>query len=226
MQAELDALGGALEHPQHPVIAIVGGAKVSTKLDLLKFMTSKVDRLVIGGAMANTFLFAQGQPVGRSLCERDLADTARSILADAKQRGCEIILPEDAVTAEKLEPGVVTRTVGINAAPATAMILDIGPQSVAKIATALEASRTLVWNGPVGAFETQPFDRATVAIARKVAELTKSGKLMSVAGGGDTVAALAAAGVTDDLTYVSTAGGAFLEWLEGRELPGVAALAV
>ncbi len=226
MQAELEALGAALEHPQHPVIAIVGGSKVSTKLDLLKFMTGKVDRLAIGGAMANTFLFAQGQPVGRSLCEKDLADTARTILAEAKERGCEIILPDDAVTAEKLEPGVVTRTVGINAVPATSMILDIGPQSVARIAAALEASRTLVWNGPVGAFETQPFDRATVAIAKKVAELTKAGKLMSVAGGGDTVAALAAAGVTDDLTYVSTAGGAFLEWLEGRELPGVAALAV
>ncbi|MBV9827607.1 MAG: phosphoglycerate kinase [Alphaproteobacteria bacterium] len=224
MQAELEALTAALEHPQKPVIAIVGGSKVSTKLDLLKFMTSKVDHLVIGGAMANTFLFAQGQPVGRSLCEKDLADTARAILADAKARGCDIILPDDAVTAEELKPGVVTRTVGINAVPATSMILDIGPSSVARVATALEASRTLVWNGPVGAFETKPFDRATVAIAKQVAQLTRSGKLMSVAGGGDTVAALAAAGVTDELTYVSTAGGAFLEWLEGRELPGVAAL--
>jgi phosphoglycerate kinase len=224
MQAELEALGAALDHPQRPVIALVGGAKVSTKLDLLKFITGKVDRLAIGGAMANTFLFAQGQPVGRSLCERDLADTARAVLAAAKERGCDIILPEDAVTAEKLEPGVVTRTVGVNAVPATAMILDIGPDSVARIAAALETSRTLVWNGPVGAFETPPFDRATTAIARKVAELTRGNKLMSVAGGGDTVAALAAAGVTDDLTYVSTAGGAFLEWLEGRELPGVAAL--
>jgi len=226
MQAELNALGGALEHPQHPVIAIVGGAKVSTKLDLLKFMTSKVDKLVIGGAMANTFLFAQGKPVGRSLCEKDLAETARSILADASQRGCEIILPVDTVTAEELKPGVVTRTVGVNAVPANSMILDIGPESVAAISAALDTSKTLVWNGPVGAFETQPFDRATVSIAKKVAELTRAGKLMSVAGGGDTVAALGAAGVTDDLTYVSTAGGAFLEWLEGRELPGVAALAV
>ena len=225
MQAELEALGAALDHPQRPVMALVGGAKVSTKLDLLKFMTSKVDKLAIGGAMANTFLFAQGQPVGRSLCERDLADTARAVLAEAKERGCEIILPEDAVTAEALEAGVVTRTVGVNAVPPTAMILDIGPASVARIAAALEASRTLVWNGPVGAFETPPFDRATTAIAKKVAELTRGAKLMSVAGGGDTVAALAAAGVTDDLTYVSTAGGAFLEWLEGRELPGVAALA-
>ncbi|MGE0257139.1 MAG: phosphoglycerate kinase [Alphaproteobacteria bacterium] len=226
MQAELDALGAALENPRRPVIALIGGAKVSTKLDLLKFITGKVDTLAIGGAMANTFLYAQGRPVGRSLCEPDLADTARAILAEAQGSGCEIILPEDAVTAEKLEPGVMTRTVGVNAVPATAMILDIGPQSVARIGQALEASRTLMWNGPVGAFETPPFDRGTIAIARKVAELTRAGSLMSVAGGGDTVAALAAAGVTDDLTYVSTAGGAFLEWLEGRELPGVAALAV
>jgi phosphoglycerate kinase len=224
MQAELEALGAALENPERPLIALVGGAKVSTKLDLLRFITAKVDRLAIGGAMANTFLFAQGQPVGRSLCEAELADTARAILAGAKERGCEIILPEDAVTAEKLEPGVVTRTVGINAVPATAMILDIGPHSVARIAAALEASKTLVWNGPVGAFETPPFDRGTIAVAREVAELTRAGRLMSVAGGGDTVAALAAAGVTDHLSYVSTAGGAFLEWLEGRELPGVKAL--
>src|ERR1051325_9140531 len=224
MQAELEALGAALEHPAHPVIALIGGAKVSTKLDLLKFITGKVDKLAIGGAMANTFLYAQGRPVGRSLCEREMADTARAILADAEKRGCEIILPEDAVTAEKLEPGVATRTVGLGAVPPTAMILDIGPETVARIAAALEASKTLVWNGPLGAFETQPFDRATVAIAKKVAELTKTGRLLSVAGGGDTVAALAAAGVTDELTYVSTAGGAFLEWLEGRELPGVQAL--
>jgi phosphoglycerate kinase len=225
MQAELEALGAALDHPQRPVIALVGGAKVSTKLDLLKFIAGKVDRLAIGGAMANTFLFAQGQPVGRSLCERDLVETARAVLAEAKERGCEIILPLDAVTAETLEPGVVTRTVGVNAVPPAAMILDIGPESVAHIVAALENSRTFIWNGPIGAFETPPFDRATVAIARKAAELTRAGRLMSVAGGGDTVAALAAAGVTDDLSYVSTAGGAFLEWLEGRELPGVAALA-
>jgi phosphoglycerate kinase len=226
MQKELAALGAALEHPERPVIALVGGAKVSTKIDLLKFMAGKVDRLAIGGAMANTFLYAQGKPVGRSLCERDLADTARAILAEAEKQGCEVILPEDAVTAEKLEPGVVTRTVGVNAVPMNAMILDVGPQTVARIGAALEASKTLVWNGPVGAFEIPPFDRATIAIAKKVAELTKAGRLMSVAGGGDTVAALAAAGVTDDLTYVSTAGGAFLEWLEGRELPGVKALTV
>jgi phosphoglycerate kinase len=226
MQAELDALGAALENPKRPVMALVGGAKVSTKLDLLKFMTRKVDKLAIGGAMANTFLFAQGRPIGRSLCEQDLAETARTVLEQAAEAGCGIILPDDAVTAEKLEAGAVTRTVGVNAVPATAMILDIGPDSVGLIVAALEASHTLVWNGPVGAFETAPFDRGTSAIARKVAELTKAGRLMSVAGGGDTVAALAAAGVTDDLTYVSTAGGAFLEWLEGRELPGVKALAV
>jgi phosphoglycerate kinase len=224
MQAELEALGAALEHPQRPVLALVGGAKVSTKLDLLKFIISKVDRLAIGGAMANTFLFAQGRPVGRSLCEPDMADTARAILADAGARGCELILPDDAVTAEKLEAGVVTRTVGVNAVPSTSMILDLGPQSVSRIAAALEASKTLVWNGPVGAFETKPFDRATDAIAQKAAELTEAGRLLSVAGGGDTVAALNAAGLTDKLTYVSTAGGAFLEWLEGRTLPGVAAL--
>ena len=224
MQAELDALGAALENPLHPVVALIGGAKVSTKLDLLNFIVGKVDRLAIGGAMANTFLFAQGQPVGRSLCERDLADNARAILAAAQQRGCEVILPEDAVTAETLAAGVVTRTVGVNAVPATAMILDIGPTSVARIGAALKASRTLVWNGPLGAFETPPFDRGTIAIAKQVAELTRDGRLMSVAGGGDTVAALAHAGVVDELSYVSTAGGAFLEWLEGRVLPGVAAL--
>jgi phosphoglycerate kinase len=224
MQAELEALTAALERPQLPVLALVGGAKVSTKLDLLKFIVSKVDRLAIGGAMANTFLFAEGRPVGRSLCERDLADSARAILAQARERGCEIILPQDVVTAERLEPGVVTRTVGVNAVPATAMILDLGPQSVARIAAALDASKTLLWNGPVGAFEVKPFERATNAIAHKAAELTGAGKLRSVAGGGDTVAALNAAGLTDKLTYVSTAGGAFLEWLEGRTLPGVAAL--
>ncbi|HTZ34693.1 MAG TPA: phosphoglycerate kinase [Stellaceae bacterium] len=225
MQAELEALGAALEDPRHPVMALVGGAKVSTKLDLLQFIIGKVDRLAIGGAMANTFLFAQGRGVGRSLCEKELAETARQVLAAAEKRGCTIILPDDAVTAEELKPGVVTRTVGVNAVPQNAMILDLGPDSVARISAALGECKTLVWNGPVGAFETPPFDRATVAIAKKVAELTEAGALLSVAGGGDTVAALAAAGVEDRLTYVSTAGGAFLEWLEGKELPGVAALA-
>jgi len=226
MQAELEALGAALEHPEHPVMALIGGSKVSTKLDLLKFIISKVDRLAIGGAMANTFLFAQGRPVGRSLCEKEMADTARDVLAAAGKRGCEVILPDDAVTAEELKPGVVTRTVGVNAVPQNAMILDIGPDSVARISAALGQCKTLVWNGPVGAFETPPFDRATVALAKKIAELTQAKKLLSVAGGGDTVAALAAAGVEDKLTYVSTAGGAFLVWLEGKELPGVAALGV
>ena len=224
MQAELEALSAALEHPQKPVMALVGGSKVSTKLDLLKFITGKVDYLAIGGAMANTFLFAQGRGVGRSLCEKEMADTARDILATAEKRGCTVILPDDAVTAEELKPGVVTRTVGVNAVPQNAMMLDIGPDSVARISAALAECKTLVWNGPVGAFETPPFDRATVALAKKIAELTRAGKLLSVAGGGDTVAALAAAGVEDQLTYVSTAGGAFLEWLEGKELPGVAAL--
>ena len=226
MQAELEALGAALEHPEHPVTALVGGSKVSTKLDLLKFTISKVDKLAIGGAMANTFLFAQGRGVGRSLCEREMADTARDILAAAEKQGCEVILPDDAVTAEELKPGVVTRTVGVNAVPQNAMMLDIGPDSVARITAALAQCKTLVWNGPVGAFETPPFDRATVALAKAAAELTQARKLLSVAGGGDTVAALAAAGLEDKLTYVSTAGGAFLEWLEGKELPGVAALAV
>ena len=226
MQAELEALGAALEHPQKPVMALVGGSKVSTKLDLLKFIISKVDRLAIGGAMANTFLFAQGRGVGRSLCEKEMADTAREILSAAEKAGCTIILPDDAVTADKLEAGVMTRTVGVNAVPSDAMMLDIGPDSVAQISKALGECKTLVWNGPVGAFEVKPFDRATVALAKAVAELTASGKLLSVAGGGDTVAALAAAGLEDKLTYVSTAGGAFLEWLEGKELPGVAALAV
>jgi phosphoglycerate kinase len=225
MQEELDALGAALEHPQRPVLALIGGAKVSTKLDLLKFMIAKVDRLAIGGAMANTFLFAQGKPVGRSLCEPDLAETARAILAAAAATGCEIILPVDAVVAARLEKDAPSRTVALADIPAGAMILDIGAASVAAIVLALRASRTLVWNGPVGAFETPPFDRGTVVIARATAALTRAGSLLSVAGGGDTVAALAAAGVGDALSYVSTAGGAFLEWLEGRELPGVAALA-
>jgi phosphoglycerate kinase len=226
MQAELEALSAALEHPQQPVMALIGGSKVSTKLDLLKFIIGKVDKLAIGGAMANTFLFAQGRGVGRSLCEKEMADTAREILAAAEKNRCDIILPVDAVTAGKLQAGVVTRTVGVNAVPVDAMMLDIGPDSVKRIEAALATCKTLVWNGPLGAFETKPFDRATVALAKKVAELTAAKKLLSVAGGGDTVAALAAAGVEDELSYVSTAGGAFLEWLEGRELPGVAALTV
>jgi phosphoglycerate kinase len=215
-----------LETPKRPVLALIGGAKVSTKLDLLRFITGKVDMLAVGGAMANTFLFAEGREIGRSLCERDMADSARQTLALANGRSCRVVLPEDAVAAAALEQGVATRTVAVEAVPSDMMVLDVGPRTVARIGTLLEEARTLVWNGPLGAFETPPFDRGTAAVARKVAELTRAGKLLSVAGGGDTVAALDAAGVTDQLSYVSTAGGAFLEWLEGRELPGVAALAL
>jgi phosphoglycerate kinase len=225
MQAELEALGAALETPMRPVAALVGGAKVSTKLDLLSFIVRKVDVLAIGGAMANTLLFAQGVEVGKSLCERDMAETARGILAAAKAAGCTLMLPVDAVVAREFKANAPTETVAIDRVPADAMILDIGPKTVTALGAKLAACKTAIWNGPFGAFETPPFDRGTVALARRVAELTKSGALLSVAGGGDTVAALAQAGVTESLTYVSTAGGAFLEWLEGRELPGVAALA-
>ncbi|HKF71119.1 MAG TPA: phosphoglycerate kinase [Stellaceae bacterium] len=225
MQAELEALGAALETPLRPVMALVGGAKVSTKLDLLNFLVSKVNVLAIGGAMANTLLFARGVEVGKSLSEREMAETARAVLARAGEAGCTVVLPVDAVVARELKANAPTETVAISGVPKDAMILDVGPQTVAAIAAKLEASKTLVWNGPVGAFETSPFERGTVALARRVAELTRAKRLLSVAGGGDTVAALALAGVTGDLSYVSTAGGAFLEWLEGRELPGVAALA-
>jgi len=225
MEAELDALSAALEHPARPVVALVGGAKVSTKLDLLRFVIGKVDVLAIGGAMANTLLFAQDIAVGRSLCERDMAESARQLLSLAAERKCRVILPEDAVVAAELAAGVASQTVAIGTVADDMMILDIGPRTVAVIAAALDEARTLVWNGPLGAFETPPFDEGTTAVAIKIAELTRAGRLRSVAGGGDTVAALAAAGLTDDLSYVSTAGGAFLEWLEGRELPGVAALA-
>ncbi|HJU17437.1 MAG TPA: phosphoglycerate kinase [Stellaceae bacterium] len=225
MQAELDALGAALEHPARPVLALIGGAKVSTKLDLLRFIIAKVDILAIGGAMANTLLFAQGIDVGRSLCERDMADEARRLLDLAREQGCHVILPEDAVVAGALKPAVETRLVAVDRVPAEMMILDIGPKTVAAIEAALAEAKTLVWNGPLGAFETPPFDRGTAAVAKKAAALTQEGRLLSVAGGGDTVAALAQAGIGDALSYVSTAGGAFLEWLEGRELPGVAALA-
>jgi phosphoglycerate kinase len=224
MQAELDALAAALETPARPLMAIVGGAKVSTKLDLLNNMLDKVDTLVIGGAMANTLLLAQGIEIGASLVERDMAETARGILAHAKAAKKELVLPLDAVVAARLEAGAAAETVDIARVPKDRMILDIGPKSVARIAALLARSRTLVWNGPVGAFETKPFDAGTVAIARLAAELTRAGTLTSVAGGGDTIAALDAAGVGDAFSYVSTAGGAFLEWLEGRELPGVAAL--
>jgi phosphoglycerate kinase len=224
MQAELDHLAAALETPQRPVMAIVGGSKVSTKLDALRFILGKVDALVIGGAMANTLLYARGIEVGASLCERDMADVARSILKEAQDAQVDLILPIDAIVAPRLAAGVATSCVPIEQVPADRMILDIGPASVAAINRRLAQCHTLLWNGPVGAFETPPFDAATMALAQHVAALTRAGKLVSVAGGGDTVAALARAGVTDALTYVSTAGGAFLEWLEGRELPGVAAL--
>jgi len=224
MQAELEALNAALETPQRPVAALVGGAKVSTKLDVLHHLVRKVNLLVIGGAMANTLLSARGTKIGKSLCERDMAETARGVLAKASEAGCEILLPVDAVVARELKANAATETVAIGSVPKDAMVLDIGPHTVAAIGTKLQACRTLVWNGPLGAFETPPFERGTVAVARRVAELTRAKRLLSVAGGGDTVAALAQAGVTADFSYVSTAGGAFLEWLEGRELPGVAGL--
>ena len=224
MQAELEALDAALGNPVRPVAAIVGGAKVSTKLELLGNLLSKVDVLVIGGAMANTFLAAQGVAVGKSLQEAELHDTARSILAQAKGGRCEIVLPLDAVVATEFKPNVPTRTVGINDVPADAMILDVGPATVADLTGRLGKLKTLVWNGPLGAFETPPFDAATTAIARAVAATTQSGALRSVAGGGDTVSALRHAGVLDKMSYVSSAGGALLEWLEGKTLPGVAAL--
>ncbi len=224
MQAELEALDAALGNPVRPVAAIVGGAKVSTKLELLGNLLSKVDVLVIGGAMANTFLAAQGVAVGKSLQEAELHDTARGILAQAKGGRCEIVLPLDAVVATEFKPNVPTRTVGINDVPADAMILDVGPATVADLTGRLATLKTLVWNGPLGAFETPPFDAATTAIARAVAAATQSGALRSVAGGGDTVSALRHAGVLDKMSYVSSAGGAFLEWLEGKTLPGVAAL--
>lgn len=224
MQAELEALGRALEHPRRPLAAIVGGSKVSSKLDLLGNLLSRVDLLVIGGGMANTFLFAEGVDVGRSLCERDMAPTARDIARAAREAGKRILLPVDAVVAPGLADGAAAAIVAVGAIPADRMVLDIGPRSVAAIAEALSGCRTLVWNGPVGAFEHAPFDAGTTAIAKEVARLVAAGRLDAIAGGGDTVAALAHAGVEDALTYVSTAGGAFLEWLEGKTLPGVAAL--
>jgi phosphoglycerate kinase len=224
MQAELEALTLALEHPKKPVMAIVGGAKISTKLDVLNHLVEKVDMLVIGGGMANTFLNAQGVNIGKSLCEHDLAETARAILAKAKTSGCEVILPTDAVVAEGLKEGVTTAVVDINAVPADKMILDIGPVSAAALEAKLGTCKTLLWNGPLGAFEIKPFDAGTNIISLAAAVLTQKKVLVSVAGGGDTVAALNAAGVADKLTYVSTAGGAFLEWMEGKELPGVKAL--
>ncbi len=224
MEAELVALDKALGAPQRPVIAIVGGAKVSTKLDLLKNLVHKVDALVIGGGMANTFLHAQGIGIGKSLAEKDLADTARAILDEAGRAGCAIILPVDATVAWHFQANAPHQGYGLDAIPEDGMILDVGPQSIERINAAINDAATLVWNGPLGAFELSPFDTGTVAAAKHVAERTKAGKLVAVAGGGDTVAALNLAGVADDFSYVSTAGGAFLEWMEGKDLPGVKAL--
>jgi phosphoglycerate kinase len=225
MQAELEALRGALESPRRPLAAIVGGAKISTKLDLLGNLSAKVDKLVIGGGMANTFLHAAGVDVGRSLCEREMAQTAAGVRARAAANDCDIVLPVDAVVAPGLEAGREARTVAIDEVRGESMILDIGPASVEILIDVLGRCRTVVWNGPLGAFEFPPFDAGTVAVANSVAAATEAGAMLSVAGGGDTVAALTGAGVIEDFSYVSTAGGAFLEWLEGKELPGVKALA-
>jgi len=224
MQAELDALSAALDRPKRPVVAVVGGSKISTKLDLLGNLLARVDTLVIGGGMANTFLHAKGIAIGRSLCEANMAETARRILGDADAGGKQILLPVDAVVAGALSDQAGAETVPIGRIPHDKMILDIGPLSIAEILAAFDHAKTLVWNGPVGAFEFAPFDAGTTALAKGAAARAKAGKLMSVAGGGDTVAALAKADAVAGFDYVSTAGGAFLEWLEGKELPGVAAL--
>ena len=226
MQAELEALSKALEAPRRPVAAIVGGAKVSTKLDLLGNLVAKVDVLMIGGGMANTFLLALGKPVGKSLAERDLTRTAREILDKAKARGCEIVLPVDAVVARKFEANAPSRVVSVDTVGDEDMILDIGPRSIEHVVSVLGRIKTLVWNGPFGAFELEPFDTGTIEVAEATAELTAAGHLVSVAGGGDTVAALNVAGTANRFTYVSTAGGAFLEWMEGKPLPGVQVLRI
>jgi phosphoglycerate kinase len=226
MQAEIEALARALDRPERPLAAIVGGAKISTKLDLLGNLIDKVDALIVGGAMANTFLAAQNKPVGKSLHERDLVATARDILAEAQEKGREIVLPVDAIVAEKFAALAPSRAVEVDEVGSADMILDIGRRSVEHVVSVLARSKTLVWNGPFGAFELEPFDNGTIEVAEAAAELTQAGKLVTIAGGGDTVAALNAAGVTDRFSYVSTAGGAFLEWLEGKTLPGVEALRI
>lgn len=226
MQAELEALASGLGNPVAPVMAIVGGAKVSSKLDLLQNLMTQVDMLVIGGGMANTFLAAQGKDVGKSLCEHNLADTARRIMDTASANECEIILPVDAMVAREFKAHAAHEIVSVDTIPADAMMLDVGPKSVALIEKKLDLTKTLVWNGPLGAFEIAPFDTATVAVAKHAGNLTQNGGLTSVAGGGDTVAAMNHAGVGDKLSYVSTAGGAFLEWMEGKPLPGVIALKI
>ena len=224
MQAELEALGSALSTPERPVLAVVGGAKVSSKIDLLENLVSKVDILVIGGGMANTFLAAKGVNTGKSLCEHDLADTANRIMAAAEKANCEIVLPTDAVVAWEFAANTRNETVALNAIPADAMMLDVGAASIEVVKAKIDTAKTLVWNGPLGAFEIAPFDKATVAAAQHAAARTKEGKLKTVAGGGDTVAALNHAKASEDFSYISTAGGAFLEWLEGKALPGVVAL--
>ena len=224
MRLELDALNAALGHPERPVLGIVGGSKVSTKLDLLKHLVTKLDKLAIGGGMANTFLYAQGHDVGASYCEKDLAETAREIIRLAGQNNCKLFLPIDLVVAEKMAPGAPARLRDIGHVDDDERILDAGPETVERLCRAMDNSKTLIWNGPLGVFEIPPFDKGTIAAARHAAALARAGKLVAVAGGGDTVAALNAAGVSGDFTFVSTAGGAFLEWMEGRVLPGVAAL--
>jgi phosphoglycerate kinase len=224
MQAEIEALTGVLEDPERPVVSIIGGAKVSTKLELLGNLIGKVDGLILGGGMANTFLLAKGTAVGKSLCERDMVDTAREIMAHAKAQGCDILLPVDARIAKEFREGAESSVVGVEEVPDDAMILDIGPASEKLFCERIANAKTVLWNGPLGAFELPPFDAGTNAVAKKVAELTAARKLMSVAGGGDTLSALVHAGALEQLSYVSTAGGAFLEWLEGKTLPGVAVL--
>ncbi|WP_431857049.1 phosphoglycerate kinase [Azospirillum sp.] len=224
MQQELEALTKALEKPERPVCAVVGGAKISTKLDLLGNLVGKVDMLALGGGMANTFLYAQGVDVGASLCEKDMADQARAIMETAKKAGCEILLPLDFIVAKEFKAGAASRDVDAKAIGADEMALDVGPKTVEFLGLKIQGAKTVVWNGPLGAFEIKPFDAGTNAVAGLVAERTQEGGLLSVAGGGDTVSALASAGVEDKFTYVSAAGGAFLEWLEGKDLPGVAAL--
>ena len=224
MRRELDALDKALGNPERPVLGIVGGSKVSSKLDLLTHLITKLDRLAIGGGMANTFLFAQGWEVGASYCEKDLADTAREIIRAAGKNHCELLLPIDIVVAEQMAPGAPSRIRGLGEVDEHERILDAGPQTVARLNAAMDASKTLIWNGPLGVFEIPPFDKGTIGAAKHAADLAKAGKLVAVAGGGDTVSALNAAGVAGDFTFVSTAGGAFLEWMEGKALPGVEAL--
>ncbi len=224
MQAEIEALSSALETPAHPVVAVVGGAKISTKMDVLGHLAKKVDQIVIGGGMANTFLYAKGINVGKSLCEEDMANDARAVIDTAAAAGCEIVLPLDAVVAEAFAEGAASQTVSLDAVPDDMMILDIGPVSIADLERRLESAKTVLWNGPLGAFEVTPFDAGTNAVAQKVADLTRTGSMLSVAGGGDTVSALGNAGAVADFSYVSAAGGAFLEWIEGKTLPGVAVI--